>query len=245
MSRDEKAYRDARLSPQWGQPEYTFMSDLRILVGKLASNDRLRILDFGSDLSPYRPLFPNSEYVRVDISAESHPDIVVGRDEGLPFVDGTFDLVLSTQVLEHVERPERYLAEASRVLRPGGRLFVSTHGQYEQHGFPDDFHRWTTTGLIRAFENAGFKNCRCFKLTVGPRAGAYQLERVLETTYMRRSTVAGFAHFALRSLHRITRPLLNRIFDAWYRDYRVIDLTVPYQNIYVGVAVLGEVEGSI
>jgi len=42
----------------------------------------------------------------------------------LPFEDSTFDVVVSTQVYEYVEEIERALAEAHRVLRPGGRLAV-------------------------------------------------------------------------------------------------------------------------
>ena len=42
----------------------------------------------------------------------------------LPFGDATFDLVVSTQVYEYVEEIERALAEARRVLRPGGRLAI-------------------------------------------------------------------------------------------------------------------------
>ena len=45
--------------------------------------------------------------------------------ERLPFTDSEFDLVVSIQVLEHVEHPLRYLEEAARVLRPGGHLYLS------------------------------------------------------------------------------------------------------------------------
>jgi 2-polyprenyl-6-hydroxyphenyl methylase/3-demethylubiquinone-9 3-methyltransferase len=44
----------------------------------------------------------------------------------LPFEDGSFDAVCAMDFLEHVERPERAIAEASRVLVPGGLFFFST-----------------------------------------------------------------------------------------------------------------------
>jgi SAM-dependent methyltransferase len=44
----------------------------------------------------------------------------------LPFPDGTFDTVVSFQVIEHVVNDEDYIAEAHRVLAPGGRLLLIT-----------------------------------------------------------------------------------------------------------------------
>ncbi|MBE3073183.1 MAG: class I SAM-dependent methyltransferase [Acidobacteria bacterium] len=44
----------------------------------------------------------------------------------LPFADRTFDLVLSHAVIEHVADARRYMRECARVLRPGGRMYLST-----------------------------------------------------------------------------------------------------------------------
>jgi ubiquinone/menaquinone biosynthesis C-methylase UbiE len=43
----------------------------------------------------------------------------------LPFLDGTFDVVLSRFATHHIEQPERQLAEMTRCLRPGGRLALA------------------------------------------------------------------------------------------------------------------------
>ncbi len=56
-----------------------------------------------------------------------HPDIVftTGDAEALPFPDASFDAVVANFGIHHVERPERAIAEARRVLAPGG-MFAFT-----------------------------------------------------------------------------------------------------------------------
>ncbi|MDQ2693180.1 MAG: methyltransferase domain-containing protein, partial [Chloroflexota bacterium] len=46
--------------------------------------------------------------------------------ESLPFLSGSFDCVLMSEVIEHLEAPEISVCEAVRVLRPGGRLLITT-----------------------------------------------------------------------------------------------------------------------
>lgn len=53
-------------------------------------------------------------------------DLRQGNLEALPFADNEFDLVLCSQVIEHLLAPERGLMELARVLRPGGRLLLTT-----------------------------------------------------------------------------------------------------------------------
>jgi SAM-dependent methyltransferase len=46
-------------------------------------------------------------------------------DGSLPFADGSFDVVVCVNVLEHVADTQRLMSEARRVLRPGGRLAIA------------------------------------------------------------------------------------------------------------------------
>ena len=50
--------------------------------------------------------------------------LVQGRAEALPFADGCFDLVLCVNALHHFDRPRDFVAEARRLLSPGGGLAV-------------------------------------------------------------------------------------------------------------------------
>lgn len=54
-------------------------------------------------------------------------------DEGLPYGDASFDVVTANQVLEHVRRTDRFLAEIRRVLRPGGLACISTNNAASWH----------------------------------------------------------------------------------------------------------------
>ena len=51
--------------------------------------------------------------------------VIRGDARRLPFLDDSFDLVMSTDMWEHVVEDHRVAAEAARVLRPGGRLLVA------------------------------------------------------------------------------------------------------------------------
>ncbi|MCC7371778.1 MAG: class I SAM-dependent methyltransferase [Chloroflexi bacterium] len=117
-----------------------------------------RILDIGSGRKPYFPIFEPyaREYIGVDPGDGLGPD-VRGAAEHLPFADASADVIVSTQVLEHVDNPDATVAEWRRVLRPGGLVIASTHGMYLYHPIPSDHWRWTHTGLRKLFERNGLR----------------------------------------------------------------------------------------
>lgn len=72
--------------------------------------------------------------------------------------DRRFSGVLCSEVLEHVRRPWLALPELCRVIRPSGWLVVTTLFAFPEHGFPDDFFRYTRSGLAGLLEDAGFSD---------------------------------------------------------------------------------------
>jgi len=67
--------------------------------------------------------------------------------DALPFSAESFDVVLSDYVLEHVERPEPFISEVYRVLKPGASFFFRTPNKYHyvaliSRATPHRFHRW-------------------------------------------------------------------------------------------------------
>lgn len=75
----------------------------------------------GVDLSPDMNALAQR---RVTASGAAPVSFTLGDATALPFADGSFDAAVSTQVYEYVAEMPAALAEARRVLRPGGRLLV-------------------------------------------------------------------------------------------------------------------------
>ncbi len=113
---------------------------------------RYRVLDVGCGLKPYQPLFArySASYVGVDPVANPHAELR-GSVEALPVEDGSFDIVLCNQVLEHCDDPAQAIRELIRVTAAGGRVLASTHGVMPYHPSPTDYWRWTHAGLEKLF----------------------------------------------------------------------------------------------
>lgn len=88
-----------------------------------------RLLDLGGGTGAANAVFRDREVVALDPSREmlslnAAARLVVAVGERLPFEDGAFDAVFSAYVFRNLDSVDATLAEASRVLRPGGRLGV-------------------------------------------------------------------------------------------------------------------------
>ena len=121
------------------------------------------ILDFGAGVAPYRHLFVRaSKYVTVDIAASGHPDDERNADyyyDGrvLPFKDGEFDVVFSSEVFEHIFNLDEILSEIARVLKSQGKILVTIPFAWPEHEVPYDFARYSSYGIKSIFERHGFE----------------------------------------------------------------------------------------
>lgn len=120
-----------------------------------------RLLDIGCGTKPYAGIFApyTDEHVGVDHPSSLHEDCEVDLSSSaydIPVADGSFDTVLCTAVLEHLEEPAAAIAEARRVLRDGGNAIYIVPMIWHLHEEPRDFFRYTRYGLDHLFTANGF-----------------------------------------------------------------------------------------
>lgn len=140
------------------------------------------VLDAGAGECAYKRFFSHCTYRSIDLAVgESGWDYgnldYVGPLHDMPIPEGMFDAVLCTQVLEHLEWPRESVKEMYRVLKPGGRLFMTVPMAQSEHQVPYDFFRYTSYGLESICRHAGFQD-----IDVAPLGGmwvrwAYELPR--------------------------------------------------------------------
>lgn len=226
-----------RLRPLPEDRDYLCLGDLRSALGRVASDEPLIILDLGCGSSPYRTLFPNAEYRRTDLQGTPDIDYPIETPEAIP--SNHFDLVLSTQVLEHVRDPEKYLRLALRSLKPGGKITLTTHGMFEEHACPEDYYRWTAQGLEHLLKRCEFEKVRSWKVTTQERASVYLMQRYFGLLGLKRRKLTGFCAAVANRLLRLCSPFLNRWLDRHAQECCVVDSKIPGHNLYIVLMVEG------
>jgi SAM-dependent methyltransferase len=172
-------------------------------IALLAPELRGELLDVGCGRQPYASYFSHVTRKRTcDFDAKrGDVDFECSADR-VPLPDASLDALLNTEVLEHVSDPAAVWREFHRLLRPGGKVLLSTPMYWPSHEEPHDFYRYTGFGLRRLAQEAGFEVVKLM-----PRGGRWAfLGQVIQ------HTTPQYLCF------RWQRHLLNRCFlaiDAW------------------------------
>jgi SAM-dependent methyltransferase len=118
------------------------------------------VLEVGSqDVNGSVRQYFKGPYVGIDGTRSKGVDIQA-LSWSLPFADDTFDVVVSTEMLEHDLYPWRTMAEITRVVRPGGDVLLTARGYdgrgcFGIHGYPQDYWRFSLGGLRALCESCG------------------------------------------------------------------------------------------
>lgn len=98
----------------------------------------------------------------------------VGSVERIPCQDNYFDLVITQEVLEHVQCPVSAIKEIHRVLKMGGYAYIQIPFVIGYHPCPEDYWRFTHIGVHELVQSASFKIIKT-DFSVGPAVGFYRI----------------------------------------------------------------------
>ncbi len=216
MSEAESWPAPARRNPGLGWPTYALLAPLSEWLQEEAqaahqARGAYRLLDVGCGVKPYYPFFRDyvSEYVGLDVPGNPDADLE-GTIESMPVADGSFDVVLCSQVLEHCGDPAQGVRELRRVTAAGGRVLVSTHGVQVYHPAPDDLWRWTHAGLERLFADNG----EWRSVTVTPSSGTTACVGMLISIYVeqaaKRARLQPLGRAVIAGVNRTARAIDTR-----------------------------------
>lgn len=141
---------------------------------------QMRVLDVGAGSCPYREYFQHCEYKTHDF-AQLQADQLRGGGYGaidyvsdilsIPVSDASFDVILCTEVLEHTPQPVNVIQEFSRILKPGGRLILTSPLGSGLHQEPYHFYGgFTSYWYKKVLSEQGFKN-----ITINTNGGFFKL----------------------------------------------------------------------
>ena len=144
--------------------KFNWLANHKIIAAleRVRPHARGELLDVGCGSKPFAPLFAGrvQRYWGSDLRAsrylgQARPDAFAAA-EAQPFRSGTFDTVLGLSMLTYLPEPGRMLAEAHRVLKPGGMLILEFTQMVPLHDEPHDYFRFTRYGAEYLLRQAGF-----------------------------------------------------------------------------------------
>jgi SAM-dependent methyltransferase len=157
----------AKLDPE----HYSITEFMKYASKETTETDK--VLDAGAGSCPYKKFFIHANYESTDFddifdkqSKRLH-DFICSLDD-IPKPDNSYDVIISTQVLEHVPEPQKVITEFYRILKPKGKLFLTAPQGWGIHGEPYHFFNFTRFGLELLFNRAGFR-----VVFIKPRGGIF------------------------------------------------------------------------
>lgn len=98
------------------------------------------------------------QWIGMDMQPGLNVDVVADLHDLPAEWAGRFTGVVLSEVLEHVARPWLALPSLHKVMKPGALLIVTAPFCFPVHAFPDDFYRYTESGIRVLLGDAGFKD---------------------------------------------------------------------------------------
>jgi len=136
-----------------------------------------KVLDVGAGTCPYRELFRHCDYKSQDacqLDERIHPGYgvidFVSDICRIPVENASYDVIVCTEVLEHVPEPIRAVEEFSRILKPGGQLLLTAPLGSGLHQLPFHYYGGYTPGWYNHFlSRYGFSD-----IEISPNGGFFE-----------------------------------------------------------------------
>ncbi|MEI8312299.1 MAG: glycosyltransferase, partial [Verrucomicrobiota bacterium] len=209
-----------------------------------------RVLDVGAGTCLYQPLFAHCDYKTHDFA--QYKGIKHGGGTGyghidyvsdilaIPVPDASFDVILCTEVLEHVPEPIKVLEEIARILRPGGRAFVTAPLGSHLHQLPFHFYGGYTPEWYKRFGAA----CGLDPIEITPNGGFFKhlAQECARAAYMY-SQQTNLHGSDAAEIHKLLSDSMPRFF--FELDDKCFDekCTVGFQVEFVKVAPPSQTDG--
>ena len=198
-----------------------------------------KVLDIGAGSCRYKELFQHCKYFTQDFcQAEGGTDgnFKYGRIDyvsditEIPVTDESFDIILCTEVLEHVPEPIKAIKEFSRILRKGGRLYLTAPLGCGLHMMPYHYYGGFTPSFYKKyFEKYGIK-----LISIEPNGGL--LKHFLQESNRVGGQVLKYKRYTRFNIRRIIIKYLFQVLIPIYlydmdNELFIEDFTVGYHVI--------------
>lgn len=193
------------------------------------------VLDVGAGELKYKRWFSHCAYrsneLCVGDGAWNYADIdILSSAYEIPVSDAEFDALLCIQVLEHLDAPDRAFAEFSRIMKAGGRLYLSVPLLAGEHQQPHDFFRYTRYGLAELGARHGLRLAQ-----LEPHGGCFVAVETLawaafhEVLPLRRQSAGRYLLYLLLYPVKLASGALALLLDGLDRKKA---MTINYDAIY-------------
>ncbi|WP_281322656.1 class I SAM-dependent methyltransferase [Flavobacterium aestivum] len=203
-----------------------FHKELKTAIQKYAKG---KLLDIGCGNKPYEIWLKGkiSEYIGCDIVQSSSNKVdILCEAINIPLESDSFETIISTQAIEHIEDHQEMVNEAYRLLKSDGYFILSGPFYWHLHEEPYDFFRFTKHGFRYILEKAGFEI-----IEITPNGGAWAtLGQMINHTLGFKNSNANTIAKGIKYLFRKLRlyVLVNRIFSYLdQKDFNTIN-TINY-----------------
>jgi SAM-dependent methyltransferase len=207
---DDDLFRRRENWTLWRKRNYDFYSEQ---FHQIKSNKN-SLLDLGSGRGQFLQLYKDFDiYVGVDFSPYESASVILDLSEELPFHSNSFDVVVASNVLEHLSDSTKIISESFRVIKPGGKFLGTIPFLMPVHQAPHDYVRYTPFGIKLLLESSGFTHVKVYALNSVDESYRYLFQKFWQASIKSNPSIKNRIFFKILNLvNRFFLRLINNSF---------------------------------